>query len=78
VQDGLERYAKGGEKNIMDVKKKEIIEIMTLLTSMCLEEYNNPLDRIKVETLVTIHVHQKDITCTDYKFTGPDDFDWLK
>lgn len=45
---------------------------------MCLEEYSNPLDRIKVETLVTIHVHQKDITCTDYKFTGPDDFDWLK
>lgn len=41
----------------MEVKKKEIVDIMLLLTSMCLEEYANPLDRIKVETLVTIHVH---------------------
>lgn len=41
----------------MDTKKKEIIAIMDTLTGMCLEEYNNPLDRVKVETLVTIHVH---------------------
>jgi len=41
----------------MDARKKEIIAIMDLLTSMCLDNYSNPLDRVKVETLVTIHVH---------------------
>ena len=33
---------------------------MTELTTMCLENMDK-LKRIKIETLVTIHVHQRDL-----------------
>jgi dynein heavy chain, axonemal len=59
VQDCLERNQK--EKlTELDRKKKDIENIMKELSSMCLEEMDR-LKRCKVETLVTIHVHQRDL-----------------
>lgn len=58
VQDCLERNQK--EKLTELAKKKNDIDnIMKELTNMCLEDLNK-LERTKVETLVTINVHQRD------------------
>lgn len=58
VQDCLERSQKEKQSEL-EKKKKDINAIMSELTIMCLENMNK-LKRMKVETLVTIHVHQKD------------------
>jgi len=55
LTEALERNK--NEKNIMDVKRKEIQAINDELIKMCLEEIKSKLDRTKVETLVTIQVH---------------------
>lgn len=41
----------------MEQKRSEIRDMMTTLSLMCLEKYDSNLERTKVETLVTIHVH---------------------
>jgi dynein heavy chain len=46
-------------------KKKDINNIMSELTELCLSDLNK-LKRMKVETLVTIHVHQRDLFVAIY------------
>lgn len=41
----------------MELKKKEVNEMMSVLTAMCLEDIDGPINRTKIETLVTIQVH---------------------
>lgn len=53
VQDGLERISRN-EKNAMEVKKREVQEMMKVLSEMCLEEVPSSVERMKIETLVTI------------------------
>ncbi len=59
VQDCLER---GQKERITELerKKKDVNNLMSELTMMCLEDMDR-LTRTKVETLVTIHVHQRDL-----------------
>jgi dynein heavy chain len=58
VQDCLERNQK--EKlTELERKKKEVFKTMDDLTGMCLEEMTK-LQRVKVETMVTIQVYQRD------------------
>lgn len=57
IQEGLDRLSKN-EKNAMESKRKEVNEMMTTLTAMCLEEFPSAVERVKTETLVTIMVHQ--------------------
>ena len=59
VQDCLER---GQKERITELerKKKDVNNIMSELTAMCLEDWDR-LARTKIETLVTIHVHQRDL-----------------
>mmetsp|Transcript_8591 Transcript_8591/g.9745 ORF Transcript_8591/g.9745 Transcript_8591/m.9745 type:complete len:2884 (-) Transcript_8591:1352-10003(-) len=83
VQDALERNQK--ERNAeMEKRKKEINAIMDKLTLMCLEENPSRIHRTKVETLVTIHVHQKDLfdeiqqEAKTHKINDASDFDWVK
>lgn len=76
VMEGLERLSKN-EKNAMEAKRKEIVEMMSTLTKMCLEEYKSVVERTKTETLVTIMVHQKDITM-ELKCKDVNDFEWQK
>lgn len=79
INDGIDRISKG-DRNAMETKKKETIEMMTLLSAMCLEDIKTSVDRTKVETLVTIQVHQKDITLelVDLKVRDINDFNWQK
>lgn len=51
--------------------------MMNILTGMCLEEITSAVDRTKIETLVTIMVHQKDITM-ELKCNNINDFEWQK
>lgn len=59
----------------MDLKRNEIKEHMSILSGMCLEDLNGAVERTKVETLVTIQVHQKDIVM-DLKCKDINDFEW--
>ena len=45
----------------MELKRTEIRDMMSQLSAMCLDNYTSILKRTKIETLVTIHVHQRDI-----------------
>jgi len=74
VTDALERKH---EKHAWENKKKEVKSVLETLTGMCLEDLGTKLNRTKVETLVTIQVHQKDIT-DELKVKSPEDFDWQK
>lgn len=44
---------------------------------MCLEEITSIIIRTKIETLITIMVHQKDLTF-ELKCKDVNEFDWLK
>ena len=59
----------------MEQKRSEIRDMMNTLSLMCLEPIVSSLDRTKVETLVTIHVHQRDIA-QDLKCKDVNDFEW--
>jgi dynein heavy chain len=48
---------------------------MLRLSEMCLEKIDSNLERTKVETMVTIHVHQRDIS-NEIKCKDVNDFDW--
>jgi dynein heavy chain len=54
------------------------------MSSWCLQELGSSVNRRKIETLVTIHVHQKDVTndltqlARNKKISDPNDFEWLK
>ena len=83
VQDALERNQK--ERNAkMERKRREINLIMEKLTAMCLEEHTSRIHKAKIETLVTIHVHQKDLfeeiqqEAKTHKINDATDFDWMK
>ncbi|VUZ94664.1 dynein heavy chain, putative [Plasmodium vivax] len=72
------------EKNILKVTNKKINYIMSELVNICLSDLGTKLNRTKYETLVTIHVHQRDLfneistKIKEYKIKTCTDFDWLK
>lgn len=55
VQDCLEKSSKEKVSELQK-KQKDINGIMTELSQMCLEDMNK-IKRMKIETIVTIHVH---------------------
>jgi dynein heavy chain len=61
----------------MEIKRNEIKEHMSILSGMCLEDLKGSVERTKVETLVTIQVHQKDIAM-ELKCKDINDFEWQK
>jgi dynein heavy chain len=61
----------------MEEKRTKISEMMTILSAMCLEDLNTKITRMKVETLVTIQVHQYDIS-QEVKSKDVNDFEWQK
>lgn len=77
ITEALEKTGRAENKNIMEQKRNEIKEMMTTLSAMCLDSYDSNLVRTRVETLVTIHVHQRDIA-QDLKCKDINDFDWQK
>jgi dynein heavy chain len=75
MTEAFEKASNKNEKGIYDQKKKEINAMMDVLTQMCLEEHKSTIDRTKIETLVTIMVHQKELTA-ELKCKDVNDFDW--
>jgi dynein heavy chain, axonemal len=59
-------------------------EILREMSSWCLDDLKSKVNRRKIETLVTIHVHQRDVTndlatlARNKKIQDPNDFAWLQ
>jgi dynein heavy chain len=81
-QDALTK-AKSSKHIMVETNK---IQLSTLhdLSSWCLEDLGSKMNRIKVETLVTIQVHQRDVFSDltkrfrERKLNDASDFEWLK
>lgn len=84
VQEALEKNTKEKNSTDMEKKRKEIASILERLSNMCLDTNHTRISRTKVETLVTIHVHQKDLfeeiqaEVKTQKIRDANDFDWTK
>lgn len=76
LTEGLERTSKN-EKGAMESKRREVQQMMELFTSMCLEDLPSSIERQKIETIVTVHVHQRDLA-VEIKCKDVADFDWQK
>ena len=74
------------KKNIMHETTKKCLAVLTEICSWCLQDLGSRMNRQKIETLVTIHVHQRDVwgdIAALYKqkkmTSNPlQDFEWLK
>lgn len=60
TQTALEECAK--KKNAMKECNTRQQDVLRELSSWCLQDLGPKVNRKKIETLVTIHVHQKDVT----------------
>jgi dynein heavy chain, axonemal len=72
------------KKNAMKECNQRQSEILREMSSWCLLDLGTKVNRRKVETLVTIHVHQRDVTselaalARVKKIHDANDFEWLK
>lgn len=72
------------EKNAMRHVDQKTLNILNIMADWCRGELGSKLTRTKVETLVTIHVHQRDVVSALLKLynegllKSADDFEWLK
>jgi len=62
MTDALERTNHKDRREELERKNKEVTAGLHELSAMCLEDIPTALARTKVETLVTIQVHQRDLT----------------
>lgn len=82
VEVGLDKIKT--EKNALNQCKAKIDELMIMFSLICLDDSITTLKRVKIETLVTIHVHQRDVFVelldkkNQLKELGKKDFDWEK
>ena len=71
-------------KNVLGEVSRAQAAVLSDLSAWCLEDLGSAMNRIKVETLVTVQVHQRDVfseLCQLYKerkLKDASDFDWLK
>jgi dynein heavy chain len=56
--DALTRYRQ--EKSVMNAAGKKFVQMLSDLVASCLLDLGSKMNRTKFETLVTVHVHQKD------------------
>jgi len=82
MQTALEE-CRSNKKAMQETKQKASM-VLSTLSSWCLQDLGSKMNRKKIETLVTIQVHQRDVTdelVTLYKqkkITDAESFDWLK
>ncbi len=82
VQLALEKCQ--SKKNAMKECNTKQVKILQEMSSWCLQDLGTKTNRTKVESLVTIHVHQRDVIndlVTLYRqkrISDANDFEWLK
>ena len=82
TQSALEQFHV--KKNIMKENSLRQHQVLAEMSSWCLQDLGTSVNRRKIETLVTVHVHQRDIAqdllhlSRIRKSMDPSDFDWLK
>ena len=82
TQTALEECAR--KKNAMKEANTRQIAVLTELSSWCLQDLGPKVNRRKIETLVTVHVHQRDVTTEMFtlfkqkKIKDANDFEWTK
>ncbi|KAH9103464.1 hypothetical protein AeMF1_002875 [Aphanomyces euteiches] len=82
VQSALEQCRT--KKNSMKDMSQKQLQVLTELSSWCLQDLGSKQNRVKIETLVTIHVHQRDVMSDlallhkQKKISDANDFEWLK
>jgi len=76
VQDALEKKSTERNRAVGDAKS-ETNSIMDTLVDMCKTDLGSPMNRQKVESLVTIQVYLKD-KVLEWKFRESTDFEWLQ
>lgn len=72
------------KKNAMKENSQRQLQVLSEMSSWCLQDLGTKVNRKKIETLVTVHVHQRDIAqellqlVRSKKVQDANDFDWLK
>ena len=72
------------KKNAMKENSQRQLQVLSEMSSWCLQDLGTKVNRRKIETLVTVHVHQRDIAqelmqlVRSKKIQDANDFDWLK
>ena len=72
------------KKNVMKENSQRQLQVLSEMSSWCLQDLGTKVNRKKIETLVTVHVHQRDIAqelmqlVRSKKIQDANDFDWLK
>ena len=83
-QEALHRNCHDRDKAIMGATNKKFVQMLTDLVNLCLTDLGSSMNRTKFETLVTVHVHQKDLfqevwkKVKEGKVKDDQDFEWLK
>lgn len=71
-------------KAVMIDNSRVQLAVLQELSAWCLEDLGSRMNRIKIETLVTVQVHQRDVFADllrlykERKLTDANDFEWLK
>jgi len=72
------------QKGIVEQAKRKALDVQRTMGTWCLQDLGSKINRIKIETLVTIQVHQSDVSrdiaslWKQKKVRSSDDFEWLK
>ena len=72
------------KKNSMKENVQRQLQVLSEMSSWCLQDLGTKVNRRKIETLVTVHVHQRDIAqdlsnlVKTKQVQDANDFDWLK
>eukprot|EP00927_Polykrikos_kofoidii_P046386 TRINITY_DN40623_c0_g2_i1.p1 TRINITY_DN40623_c0_g2~~TRINITY_DN40623_c0_g2_i1.p1 ORF type:complete len:3637 (-),score=783.39 TRINITY_DN40623_c0_g2_i1:390-10571(-) len=83
-QEALLRHARDKDRAILGTTNKKFVQMLNDLVNACLTDLGSKMNRTKFETLVTVHVHQKDLfqevwkKVKDGRVKDENDFEWLK
>jgi len=83
-QNALTRMAVNKDKKVMGEANRKFVQMLSDLVALCLTDLGSKMNRTKFETLVTVHVHQKDLFQDVWKMVkqglvkDQNDFEWLK